>query len=802
MSSDNNEQYACKCLNVRITAASAPSAPPQHLFGSDYTPVFVKDDGISVIHPQVTVRVPLKSEPIPGTSKYFRFTLLTCLFCSLPVYRVYNVISQEVEGAEATLIPSEDWVENDIMKSSTGWIGVHKDNISGYKIPEALKSSTYIPIFSLTVNTASASFPPLPVEGEDPLTEDLPPPDAPQKEYLSDLRPLFLPPPYTSSNPIFVHLADIASKESLELRAAAERRIADFVKAETAGLQAKETELRRQVQVLWNGFKDNLEAVQRERPHVFSKNRPLLRTIPGNLTSPTQSSPSVAIRDFSPQRVASPQRSSNSTSVPRISALSASLATSKFYHPREVKERSSSRSSGSNETVSSPRSISSTLVTPLRGDGSILQYPAKNNDLINTQASYRYFMNLEEDMARYKGAKKQDADAPRDNQEAGPSGTQSNTDVNGTRNTPPTEDPKTERQASTSTSRSRDKAKKVVTFVVPEPVDVPTDQVTDADDMDGPMIFNLEMANQPEDASQLSTSPHITLPLLEPPISRPRFRNARAHNAQDPYSALRPSSLPAPSHVRPMRSQPGVDSFSQSILLNLPPRVVNGDRHSPPVASSSSSGSTSEAEVAHMKLVAADAPSHRGTWTPGSRAWREFARRQNSKDGTEHSNIPEEGEIISESGAIAISATATDTVEDKDPGIHGGVPASLPVNIRSPFVKPRDTTLTLASYRPQTTISENTEEPPEPLGPGNKPLSSLSTAAIRKALYTARDRNRAIDPGPLDFAVEEDDEDESTESDGEQDQAREVGEQGRRNALKIIQARDELPAEGMWRSLA
>lgn len=462
-------------------------------------------------------------------------------------------------------------------------------------------------------------------------------------------------------------MADIASEESLELRAAAERRIADFVKAETAGLEAKETELRRQVQVLWNGFKDNLKAVQRERPHVFSNNRSLLRTIPGNLSSAAQPSPSVAIRDFSPQRVASPQRPLNSHSVPRVSALSASLATSQFYHPKEVKERSSSRSSSSNETVSSPRSISSTLVTPLRGDGSILQYVAKNNDLINTQASYRYLMNLEEDMARYKEAKKQETEAPRDNQEAGPSGTQSNTDVNGTRNTPPPEGPKAERQASTSTSRSRDKAKKVVTFVEPEPVDVPTDKVTDTDDTDGPMVFDLEMVNQPEDASQPSTSPHITLPLLEPPISRPRPRNARAHNAQDPYSSLRPSSLPAPSHIRPMRSQPGVDSFSQSILLNLPPRIVNGDRHSPPVASSPSSGLISEAEAANSKPVAADAPGHRGTWTPGSRAWREFTRRQNSKDGTEHSNIPEEGEIDTEGSgsAIAIGTAATSTVEDK-----------------------------------------------------------------------------------------------------------------------------------------
>ena len=230
------------------------------------------------------------------------------------------------------------------------------------------------------------------------------------------------------------------------------------------------------------------------------------------------------------------------------------------------------------------------------------------------RASYRYLMTLAEDMARYKEAKKQETEVVSDNKEAGPSGTQSNTNVNGTRNTLPPEDPK-------STSRSRDKAKKVVKFVEPE-LDVPTDKVTDADDTDGPMIFNLEMADQPEDASRSPTSPHITLPLLDPPVSRPRPRNARAHNAQDPYSALRPSSLPAPSHVRPMRSQPGVDSFSQSILLNLPPRMVNVDRHSSPVASSSSSGPISDTSASHSKQVTADAPNQRESRAPGSRAWR------------------------------------------------------------------------------------------------------------------------------------------------------------------------------------
>lgn len=124
----------------------------------------------------------------------------------------------------------------------------------------------------------------------------------------------------------------------------------------------------------------------------------------------------------------------------------------------------------------------------------------------------------------------------------------------------------------------------------------------------------------------------------------------------------------------------------------------------------------------------------------------------------------------------------------------------MPVNIIN-RIKPREP-LTLASYRPPNVLSEDLSgSTPNPsLGLGNKPLSS---AAIRKALYTERDRYRSMDPGALDFATEEDDEEaQSEESEAEQAKADEVGEKGRKHALKILQARNELPAEGMWRSLA
>lgn len=59
-----------------------------------------------------------------------------------------------------------------------------------------------------------------------------------------------------------------------------------------------------------------------------------------------------------------------------------------------------------------------------------------------------------------------------------------------------------------------------------------------------------------------------------------------------------------------------------------------------------------------------------------------------------------------------------------------------------------------------------------------------------------------MDPGALDFAFEEEDDDddhndhEATRTSADQDG------RGHQHALKILQMRSEVPASGMWRSLA
>lgn len=45
------------------------------------------------------------------------------------MYRVHQNISLDVDGTETTLLPSDEWVEHEILKSATGWIDIHKDSI-------------------------------------------------------------------------------------------------------------------------------------------------------------------------------------------------------------------------------------------------------------------------------------------------------------------------------------------------------------------------------------------------------------------------------------------------------------------------------------------------------------------------------------------------------------------------------------------------------------------------------------------------------------------------------------------------
>jgi len=253
----------------------------------------------------------------------------------------------------------------------------------------------------------------------------------------------------------------------------------DLVRERVADMKRIDNELRQQVEVLWWKFKRSINDIQKER-----NSHPTLS--PANYKDQNHKfgvngvgSPSATtIRDFKPVSVLNTARVSLSP-VPRVSALSASLATTSFHYPKANQSRSpppqsnGSPNSVSSQTLSSTHSGSLTLVQSTgRPEGSnVLQFRRNINDSINTAASFRYFVNLEEDMARHK-RDREASNQTGNNQQAGPSQTSENPTTsaeNNNQNDQPfkSESPKeTQVGEGSAGPRGRDKGKRRVTFDV------------------------------------------------------------------------------------------------------------------------------------------------------------------------------------------------------------------------------------------------------------------------------------------------------------------------------------------------
>lgn len=170
------------------------------------------------------------------------------------------------------------------------------------------------------------------------------------------------------------------------------------------------------------------------------------------------------------------------------------------------------------------------------------------------------------------------------------------------------------------------------------------------------MLFPLEDIDGQEEPAEKSTNDrHTTLPLLEQTAPRPvRFRSNRPNPAFEAFASLRPASLPAPSHIRPVRSQPGVDSSSQGMLPVSRPSTSSVRNEGPSRVVSSPAVTMSEHDAAILKLVAAETPSHRGAWAPNSKAWQTFTRRQNSKNNL----VSKKSINVSDGGADATTESS------------------------------------------------------------------------------------------------------------------------------------------------
>ena len=345
------------------------------------------------------------------------------------------------------------------------------------------------------------------------------------------------------------------------------------------------------------------------------------------------------------------------------------------------------------------------------------------------------------------------------------------------------------------------------------------------------------MEGNGEDTSpeKLQQAQALTLPLMENSqeshsgrIKR-RATDLSSAGLPQSFAALRPSSLPAPSNVRPpIRSimngkrKSNVDTSGKNTRGIRIERGVGGLRSS--TGSSEKSFVPYQAEL--LKLVAADTPSHRGSWNQDSESWKIFDRKRESQsqklsvseeDETDDSatSLADNGVAIGMPNGSTLNSTLItrcrlfgndtkcwfelDWSNYKLPGLPSSVPVAMtPVSQLQLSSNGR-------SLQPKTSLTERrgTLVPPLPVvreEDGERVKKSPS--AIRKATYIARDRLRAMDPGVLDFLEEEDEED-GTDSPMSQDSANQVSaSRGRQHALKILRAGSSVPDAGAWRSLA
>jgi len=254
-------------------------------------------------------------------------------------------------------------------------------------------------------------------------TSDVSRPRVLSEPILSNLRPLFPPAPFIPSHPVFAHLSSIATSKSQGLRSSAEEQFSALIRDKVAEIEKAEEDLKRAVESLWKKFLESLGQTEKDwgASDVAKRRDPARKPNVNNAGGPTVGSPVVSVRDFVP--VVSPGRMvSPTSSVPRVSSLSASLATSAFHHPRAIQERNAhsgqasdiSRSPppysshpssvGSADSRSLSSSISSRELLPLTTGESLIQpFKRSMDEARDTAASFRYFIDMEAEMEIMRG---------------------------------------------------------------------------------------------------------------------------------------------------------------------------------------------------------------------------------------------------------------------------------------------------------------------------------------------------------------------------------------------------------------
>ncbi|KAI0772048.1 hypothetical protein BD413DRAFT_51504 [Trametes elegans] len=884
-------QFACKCLNIRIHAQPTQDTPPPAEVG--FNPVYVGEQGIRVAHTEVTLRSRSKPVPIPDspTEELTRYTTIACLVCGVPTYRVLQRITPDLINEVGPVLPTDDWVEKEMIKSTTGWVEVYQGCLTNEEISQAEASPMYSRTFSIVLpGPKPPSASPVAEEGGSAEVPNARGPSEHGKTHLPELPPLFLPPPFTPSHVVFSHFSSLATEQSQKLRDEAEEYIAKVTQQKVAEIRKTEAAIKQEVNLVWTKFREAVLLL--EQNGLQSKTGlPLGRraSVSGHARSVSSPAPgvsaSVRINSFVPTPSHLHRHPSGGT-APAPSALSASLKTSGFHHPDAQRQTNGSapsarrsldlpphrsRASPSRSSVTrvdSPSTASSrTVAIPFDPEASIREAHRREMDESKDVAtSFRYVMDLESQMEEHRLQEEEELTSPpvaSTSQAAAASsaaaaasrGRSPRVHKSAIKHAKPAEDSKSSKSEDTKTvngDEHKDKGKRKVTFdVKPEVAIIKDDNAgserSRSSTTNEDPIFDMD--NESEQAAatraQVPVEPPRNPPAVNPERTRPPPRHSRGQSASysglpPMLSSLRPASLPAPSSMRPPMRHPvsptepseRTRTLRESLLgaeaNSTRPETVDGPVEIQPRrrgGDGADDGDDDEPvdprEEEILRLVAASTPSHRSAWKKNSKAWQLFlSRRERRANDIGPETISEEGNyhVLDDfgqqphqtfNGVADSDVTDDDTdgeqiaycnslvipqnthplarsllADDKWATDNHGIAQSLPIPIgplgqHKPF-----------AYQPKTSLSDR----PGLLVP---PLrnASVSAASLRRASYAERDRVRKIDPGALDFAVDED-EDGAEGDDVESDP--ETGGKARQRALRILKAREELPAAGEY----
>ena len=411
-----------------VTKIISPSMLVRMAFPS-YTPfppyiIYILFIFLPQIHPQLTLRSRQHSEAQSDSDLFLsRFTSLTCLICRRTVYRVLQLIPPDMDSTEGPVLPTEKWVEDQVLQSGSGWIEMDKQclvspfarqgpsgrfwRFSQRYFAHLLVSSktedsvallqfsqAYSSVFRVVLPTSHVSFP-LPPPSLSTSRPPSPEPHQPEHplKLLPTLSPLFPPPPFIPSHPTFDHLSAVAQQRSDQLRKDAEERFSRVVEACVSEIEKEEEELRRQVQLLWSAFRE-AESVLGQETNLQSPDRRSATAdsaVKDSLSHTSQGSKRmspVTVNDFVP---VSTVRSPSPTHELQPSALSTSLAVSSFHHPKASGEERRSASPIAT-TLSSPLPTSPTLVGSVNYRDPVRRDMNENKDIAT---SFKYVVDME-----------------------------------------------------------------------------------------------------------------------------------------------------------------------------------------------------------------------------------------------------------------------------------------------------------------------------------------------------------------------------------------------------------------------